>query len=177
LPGLTAVALTRGSHALGHFGGDLDGCIALLDRALVPNPNLSAAWCLSGFQRTSRGAPDDERFARAMRLSPLDPEMVRMQNRNGDGASVRRRFDAALSWAEQAFRDPPSFLLAIGIIAASHALAGRIEEARRAMHDLRRLDPALRISTVGDWLLLQRPEDLTLFADGLRTAGCRSDGG
>jgi hypothetical protein len=82
-----------------------------------------------------------------------------------------------LSWAEQAFRDPPSFLLAIGIIAASHALAGRIEEARRAMHDLRRLDPALRISTVGDWLLLQRPEDLTLFADGLRTAGCRSDGG
>jgi hypothetical protein len=50
LPGLTAVALTRGSHALGHFGGDLDGCIALLVRALMPNPNLSAAWCLSGFR-------------------------------------------------------------------------------------------------------------------------------
>src|SRR3546814_15991533 len=30
-----AVALTRGGHALGHFGGDLDACIALLDRAQI----------------------------------------------------------------------------------------------------------------------------------------------
>jgi TolB-like protein len=45
------IALTRGGHALGHFGDDLDGCIALLDRALVLNPNLLAAWYLSGFQR------------------------------------------------------------------------------------------------------------------------------
>src|SRR3546814_7720793 len=53
----------------------------LLDRALVLDPNLSAAWYLSGFQRIARGDHDDAigRFARAMRLSPLDPEMVRMQ--------------------------------------------------------------------------------------------------
>src|SRR3546814_4215533 len=65
-----AVALTRGGHALGHFGGDLDACIALLDRALVLDPNLSAAWYLSGFQRIARGDHDDAigRFARAMRL-------------------------------------------------------------------------------------------------------------
>jgi hypothetical protein len=44
----------------------------------VLNPELSAAWYVSGFQRISRGEPDDaiERFARAMRLSPLDPEMA-----------------------------------------------------------------------------------------------------
>ena len=41
--GDSPLAPTRGGHALGHFGGDLDGCIALLDRALVLNPNLSAA--------------------------------------------------------------------------------------------------------------------------------------
>jgi hypothetical protein len=81
------------------------------------------------------------------------------------------RFDAASSWAEKAFRDLPSFLLVVGIIAASHALAGRSDEARRAMHHLRRLDPALRISNVKDWVLLQRPEDLATFADGLRRAG------
>jgi hypothetical protein len=38
----------------------------------------------------------------------------------------------------------------VGIIAASHALAGRTDEARRAMHHLLRLDPALRISNLKD---------------------------
>jgi hypothetical protein len=33
------------------------------------------------------------------------------------------RFDEALSWAEKALRDLPSILIAVGIIAASHALA------------------------------------------------------
>ena len=81
------------------------------------------------------------------------------------------RFDAASSWAEKAFRDLPSFLMVVGIIAASHALAGRTDEARRAMHHLRELDPALRISNLKDWLPFHRPEDLATFADGLRRAG------
>jgi len=41
-----AVALTRGGHALAHFGGGLVNSIAFLDRALVLNPNLAAAWFL-----------------------------------------------------------------------------------------------------------------------------------
>src|SRR3546814_17534885 len=69
-----AVALTRGGHALGHFGGDLDACIALLDRALVLDPNLSAAWYLSGFQRIARGDHDDAigRFARDRKSTRLN---------------------------------------------------------------------------------------------------------
>jgi hypothetical protein len=35
---------------------------------------------------------------------------------------------------------------------ASHALAGRADEARRAMDRLRQLDPALRISNLRDLL-------------------------
>jgi TolB-like protein/Flp pilus assembly protein TadD len=168
-----AVALTKGGHALGHFGGDLESCIALLDRALVLNPNLSSAWYLSGFQRISCGEHDAaiERFARAMRLSPLDPEMVRIQAGAAMAHMLAGRFDAASSLAEAALRDLPSFLLAVGLAAASHALAGRTDEARQAMGRLRRLDPALRISKVKDWVLLRRPEDLATFADGLRKAG------
>ncbi|MGH8555358.1 MAG: winged helix-turn-helix domain-containing tetratricopeptide repeat protein, partial [Gammaproteobacteria bacterium] len=121
-----AVALTRGGHALSHFVGDLDGGIALLDRALVLNPNLAAAWFLGGFLRVWHGEPDGaiEHFARAMRLSPLDPEMYRMQAGMAVAHLFAGRFDAASSWAEKAFRDLPSFLMVVGIIAASHALAG-----------------------------------------------------
>ncbi len=168
-----AVALTRSGSVLGHFADDLDGGIALIDRALVLNPNLASAWFLGGFLRVWRGEPDGaiEHFARAMRLSPFDPEMYRMQAGTALAHLFAGRFEAASSWAGNASRDLPSFLIPASIIAASHALAGRTNEARRAMHHLRQLDPALRISNLTDWLPIHRPEDLARFADGLRRAG------
>jgi TolB-like protein/Tfp pilus assembly protein PilF len=168
-----AVALTRSGHALGHLTGDLDGGIALIDRALVLNPNLASAWFLGGFLRVWHGEPDGaiEHFARAMRLSPLDPETYRMQAGMAVAHLFAGRFDTASSWAEKAFRDLPSFLMVVSIIAASHALAGRTDEARRAMDHLRQLDSTLRISNLEDWLPIHRAEDLATFADGLRKAG------
>jgi tetratricopeptide (TPR) repeat protein len=168
-----AVALTRGGHALAHFVDDLDSSIALVDRALALDPNLAAAWFLGGFLRTERGDPDDaiEFFTRAMRFSPLDPEMFRMQAGMALAHLFAGRFDAASSWAEKAYRDLPSFLMVVGIIAASHALAGRSDEAQRAMSHLRELDPTLRVSSLADWLPMHRSDDLATFADGLRRAG------
>jgi tetratricopeptide (TPR) repeat protein len=168
-----AVALARGGHALGHFGGDLDGCIALLDRALVLNPNLLAAWYLSGFQRITRGEPKDaiERFAKGIRLSPLDPEMPRIQTGTALAHMLAGSYDLASLWASKALRELPSFVLAAGIVAASEALAGRKSEAAHAIRNLRQLDPTLRISNLHDWVQLRRPNDLELLADGLRRAG------
>jgi TolB-like protein/Tfp pilus assembly protein PilF len=168
-----AVALARSGGALCHFAGDLETSVALIDRALVLNPNLAAAWYIGGFVRIYRGEPDDaiERLARAMRLSPLDPEMFRMQAGTALAHLFAGRFDAASAWAEKASRDLPTFLIPASIIAASHALAGRTDEARRAMDHLRQLDSTLRISSLTDWLPIHRPEDLALFADGLRKAG------
>jgi tetratricopeptide (TPR) repeat protein len=91
--------------------------------------------------------------------------------RNGAGAFVRGRFDEAAPWAEKALRDLPSFLIAVCILAASHALASRMDEARQAMRKLRRLDPALRLSGLKDWLLFHRPEHLAVLSEGLRRAG------
>jgi TolB-like protein len=168
-----AVALARSATALHHFVGDVDRSIALLDRALMLNPNLASAWFLGGFLRVWRGEPDGaiEHFARAMRLSPLDPEMYRMQAGMALAHLFAGRFSDASSWAEKAFRHLPSFLLVVSIIAASHALAGRPDEAQRAMSHLRQLDPTLRVSNLADWLPFHRPEDLATFANGLRRAG------
>jgi len=168
-----AVALTRAGHALAHLTGDLDGGVALLDRAKMLNPNLAAAWFLGGFVRVWRGDSDGAiaHFTQAMRLSPLDPELYRMQAGMAVANLFAGRFDEASSWAGKSYRDLPSFLMVVAIIAASHALAGRTDEARQAMHHLRQLDPALRISNLGDWLTIRRPEDRATLADGLRRAG------
>jgi TolB-like protein len=169
-----AVALARGGHALGPIGGKLDSCITWVDKALLLNPNLSSAWSSSGFQRISRGEPEEalERFSRAMRLSPLDPEMTRMQHGVAMAHLMAGRFEEASSWANKVSRDvagiPPYVL---GVAAASHALAGRLEDAHQAMERLLRLNPALRISGLPDYVQLRRPQDLATFAEGLRRAG------
>jgi len=168
-----AVALTRGGHALGHFGGELNGCIALVDKALVLNPNLAAAWYLGAFQRIARGEPDIaiERFQHAMRLSPLDPEMARMQTGMALAHMLAGRFDMALSWAEKALRELPDFALATAVVATSQALAGRMEAAQRAARHLHQLNPELRPANLQDWIPFRRPQDLDLLGDGLRKAG------
>jgi TolB-like protein len=168
-----AVALTRGGHALAHLTGDLDAGIALLDRAVVLNPNLASAWFLGGYLRVWHGETDAaiEHFAKAMRLSPLDPEMYRMQAGMAVAHLFAGRFDVASAWAEKAFTNLPSFLMVGCIIAASHALAGRMEPARRAMDHLRHLYPSLHLSNMTDWLPIHRPEDFSILARGLRKAG------
>jgi TolB-like protein len=173
LGGSDAVALSRGGHAYAHFGGDLDRGVAAVDKALVLNPNLSTAWYLSGFQRISLGKHDDavERFARAMRLSPLDPEIFQMQTGTAMAHMFARRFDVACAWAEKARAELPNILRVSAYSAASYALAGRMDEARRAMEHVRRIDATLRISNVEGWVVLRRPEDLATFVEGLRRAG------
>jgi TolB-like protein len=168
-----AVALARSGHALAHLAGELDGGIVLIDKAVALNPNFAPAWFLGGFLQIWRGEHDDAiaRFERAMRLSPLDPEMFRMHAGVAMVHLLAGRFDDASSVAEKSYRDFPDFLIVVGTMAASHALAGRADEARRAMEHLRRLDPALRISNLRDWLPLHRPQDLAMLTDGLRKAG------
>lgn len=168
-----AIALCRGGHAWPHFGGDLDTCVAYVDRALVLNPNSSTIWYLGGYQRISMGEHDSAiaYFSRAMRLSPLDPEIFQMQTGIAMGHLYCRRFDEALASLQQAARQMPNVLRVAAFMAASHALAGRMDEAREAMAHVRRLDPTLRVGVLNDWLLVRRPQDFALASEGMRIAG------
>jgi TolB-like protein len=168
-----AVALTRSGHALLHLAGEIDNGIALLDRALVLNPNLASAWFLGGYARMWDGDLDGglARFAQAMRLSPLDPEMYRMKAGIAAAHMFAGRYDLASSWAEEASLQMPGFLMAVAVIAASHALAGRSDRAQQAVGRLRELDPKLRVSNLMDYLVIRLPEHQETFKQGLRQAG------
>lgn len=173
LGGNDAIALSRGAHALGHFGGSIARCSDLLDRALALDPNLAAAWLFSGYLRLWAGQPDEaiERIEHAMRLNPLDPEMLRMQSGMALAHLLAGRFDTAMAWAQKAYGELPTFVLAVAIITASHALAGHTEKAQQSMQRLRQLDPALRIAGLREWLPFHQPADCARLAEGLRLAG------
>jgi TolB-like protein len=167
-----AVALSRGAHALGYVVGEVDAAVAFIDRALVLNPNLAGAWWASGWTRVYRGEPDVaiNHFARAMRLSPLDPHMISMQGGTAFAHFIAHRDDEALSWAERALRAQTN-MASLEIMTASNALMGRTAEARANVGRLRDLIPTLRLSTVKDWVRFCRPEDLARLEDGMRKAG------
>ena len=57
------------------------------------------------------------------------------------------------------------------IAAASNAMAGRPEQAHKAVARLRQLNPALRVSTLKDVLGPWRADDLARYEEGLRQAG------
>jgi adenylate cyclase len=68
-------------------------------------------------------------------------------------------------------QQPPEYVSAIRVFAASSALANRQEDAERAAARLRQLDPGFRISDLKDRIPLRQPQDLAKYAEGLRRAG------
>ena len=168
-----AVALAASIHALVHLARDLDGSIALVERALLLNPNLAAVWFVGGFVRIWRGEPDEgiERIQHAMRLNPLSPEMHQMEVGIALAHLLAHRAVDALSWAEKASRHMSGRAFPISVLAAIYARAGRCSEAEAAIRQLHQLDPMLRLSHLGEWLPFRRPEDLENFTDALREAG------
>jgi hypothetical protein len=61
------------------------------------------------------------------------------------------------------------------MLAASHALAGRLEQAQKAMARLRHIDLTLRVSDLRQMFPFRRPEDIARYDKGLRKAGRQSD--
>ena len=169
-----AIALAASGYALAYVVRDLGVGAALIDRSLVLNSNSAEAWFYGGWVKIWLGEPElaIERFARAMRLSPVDPLMMRMRSGTAYAHFFLGRYDEAASWAAMALQDNPDFQPGLRIDAASNAMAGRPEQAHKAMARLRQLNPALRVSTLKDVQgPYRRAEDLSRKEEGLRRAG------
>jgi TolB-like protein/tetratricopeptide (TPR) repeat protein len=168
-----AVALYTGGFALAHVVGDLRRGAALIDRSLILNTNLAAAWNASGWVRTFLSETDlaIDHLAQAMRLSPLDPLMYLMQSATALAHFVASRYAEASSWAQKAFGEQPNSLATLRILAASTALSGQLDEARKAIARARHLDPNSRISNLKHRVGRFGPDDYARYADALRLAG------
>ena len=82
------------------------------------------------------------------------------------------RHDEAVSWVKMALRERPDQHAGLRIAAASCALAGRDEEAKRLRAKLLEIDPAFRISSLQNVLGPYRhPEHPEKYANALRKAG------
>ncbi|MGY2904286.1 adenylate/guanylate cyclase domain-containing protein [Bradyrhizobium sp. URHC0002] len=168
------IPLAASGYTLAFVARDLVGGGALIDRALALNSNLAEAWFWGGWVKNWLGEPEVaiERFARAIRLNPLDPSISGVQAGTSHAHFFLEHYDDAAAWAAMALQDNPDFQPAIRMDAASNALAGRLEQAHEAISRLRQLNPVLRVSNLKDVLgPYRRAEDLSRYEEGLRQAG------
>jgi tetratricopeptide (TPR) repeat protein len=173
LGGDDAVALCMGGYAIAFIAQEFDDAAAYLDRGLAINPNLAQAWMFSSWLRVWRGEPDIalDHVAKAMRLSPLDPNTFGMDGAMAYAHFLAGRFEMAASCAQRSMRENPKFLLAICISAASDLLEGRFEPAKLSTARALRIDPDLRTSNLKDLAPFRREKDFVTFANALREAG------
>jgi TolB-like protein/class 3 adenylate cyclase len=169
-----AIALAASGWALAYVVRDLGAGAAFIDRALLLNSNLAEAFFCGGWAKNWLGEPEAaiERFARAIRLSPLDPWVIGMRVGTAHAHFFLGRYDEATSWAAMALQDNPDLPPGLRIDAASNAMAGRPVQAHKAIDRLQQLNPALRVSNLKDVLgPYQHAEDLARYEEGLRRAG------
>jgi len=167
------LALGSAGFALASQLGEHERGAALLDEALVLNPNASAVLVQSSYVRAWMGEPElaIQQLQRAMRNSPVDVLMSSMHTGMALAHFVAGRDGEALAWAEKALQRNPISGSAIRIAAASAALLGRPEVASRYLSQLRQVDPGLRVSNLGDRIPLCRAQDHERMAQALRKAG------
>jgi TolB-like protein/class 3 adenylate cyclase/tetratricopeptide (TPR) repeat protein len=168
-----AVALSTGGYALAYVVGDLDEGAAFINRALALNPNLALAWFCSGCVKIFLGEPElaIKDFAHSMRQSPLDPFINMAQSGIGLAHFIAGRHEDGMSWAQKALQESPNYHPALRVLAASSALAGRLDDAQKAIARLRELDPDFHVSDLRDLTPLRRPEHFARYVEGLRKAG------
>jgi adenylate cyclase len=166
-----ALALTWAGLALVEFCREYETGETLIDQALAVNPNLAIGWVNRGMVSAYLGRHEEAigQFDRAMRLSPLDPEMFRGEFGTAMAHSFLGKFAEALHWARRSHAHRPgvSNLVLINVMAR----AGQVEEARRLAKETQHIMPGVSISSLRTNVAWRRPEDMDRFSDGYRLAG------
>jgi TolB-like protein/predicted TPR repeat methyltransferase len=168
-----AAALSRAGHVIAYVACDLDSAVPAIDRALLLNPNLAAAWNFAGWIKVLRGEPEAaiDHLARSMRLSPLDQLGYSAKGSTAHAHFFMGAYDDASAWADKAVQESPNYLIVNCIAAASHALAGHQEKAAQAVSRMLQIDPSLSTSKIKEVFPLRRSSDLAKYEEGLRKAG------
>jgi hypothetical protein len=81
---------------------------------------------------------------------------------------IAGRFEVASSWAEKALRELPVSDWRCGHRRCKLCAGGRSDGAARDISICARSRRTMSIANLKDWIPFRRPQDLELFADGLR---------
>jgi len=159
--------LANAAQTLAYFGEDIGAAIALIDRALVLNPNYARGWNISGVLRLWAGLPDVAigHAETSLRLSPR-ADVGAALTLIGASHFYARRFDEAVPRLRVAVEEYPGFPQPYRVLAACYTHLGRLDDARAIVERLRAITPVV----VPDADYMRNSEHRQLLLSGLRLA-------
>jgi adenylate cyclase len=154
-----------------YYSHRADKAIAAADAGLAINPNFPL-WGVRGnanlFDGRFEQAKSDQ--LQAIKLSPHDPLMALATKYLGDAELGLGHFDAAIDDYHKAMDLGMLSMWPYASLTAAYALAGKMDEAKSALAEARRLEPKVTIKFVTQF----GPPVPNLF-EGLRKAGLPED--
>lgn len=142
-----ALTLVRAAQALVVLGNQYERGLAMAERAVALNPNLSTVWLVRGWVNLTCGKPEEARnsFSRVLRFSELDPARIGACNGISWCCFHLGKYEEGCAWAAKALQKYENALYLCPLI-INAARAGRKEEARKAAERLLELVPGCRVS-------------------------------
>jgi adenylate cyclase len=172
----------RSDHALGlavdglisgFLQHDLDLSQRRYEAAIAANPNEALAWLfMSALHAYRDRGPEAAQAARtALHLSPLDPIRYFYDSFAAHAMLAAGHLDEAIALAQRSLRSNTTHMPTHRSLAIALAMDGQMDAARKAVLELRRVDPKYSIATFQTRYSGRGTAFAERCADALRAAG------
>ena len=168
-----ATGLTALATAVMLLEGNAPRALGFVERAVRVDPNHAWAWMRLGFGLVYTGKPDEalQAFARAERLSPLDPFTFNIHIGIGLAHFSAGRYAEAIRYPQMVLDERPGLTWPYRDLAAFKAQLGDQEGAKDALEKFVYLRPPISLASIADGLKFMEGPLLDRYIEGLRIAG------
>ena len=152
---------------------DTAGGLEAAQRSVELNPSSPLGWSMLGYAQWAAGEPRAaiESCDRAFRLSPNDPMANAVRETQAEAHWEIGDFDTGLQLGRTIVASNPDFFWGYVDIALNASSLERLDDARDAVAQMRRLLPNVSVAMIDQRSANTRPEFVARRTDALRKAG------